>query len=215
MNYFIQRDDQQYGPYTLSDLQRYTASGEISLSDLATSDASAEPVPVAQIIGTIAVPQGFVAAPAVSFVPDVPSPPNLHWGLVLLFSVLTCGIFVPVWELVLAVWVKKYEPESKTLLFYCGAIALLIAHFVLSATARGDGVQAAIGGLLNLVYAVVAIVARFNLKHWLEQHYNSTEQMGLQLSGVMTFFFGGIYFQYHVNDIVRRKQADLLYQNTR
>ena len=27
--------------------------------------------------------------------------------------------------------------------------------------------------------------------------------MGLSLSGVMTFFFGGIYFQYHINDIVR------------
>jgi hypothetical protein len=31
--------------------------------------------------------------------------------------------------------------------------------------------------------------------------------MGLSLSGVMTFFFGDIYFQYHFNDIMRRKYA--------
>jgi hypothetical protein len=34
MNYFITRDGQQYGPYTLADLQRYVASGEILLTDL-------------------------------------------------------------------------------------------------------------------------------------------------------------------------------------
>ncbi len=30
MNYFITRDGQQYGPYTLADLQRYVASGKSS-----------------------------------------------------------------------------------------------------------------------------------------------------------------------------------------
>jgi hypothetical protein len=32
--------------------------------------------------------------------------------------------------------------------------------------------------------------------------------MGLVLSGVMTFFFSIIYFQYHLNDIVRRKKLN-------
>jgi hypothetical protein len=31
--------------------------------------------------------------------------------------------------------------------------------------------------------------------------------MGLSLGVVMTFFFGDIYFQYHLNDIMRRKYA--------
>jgi hypothetical protein len=39
--------------------------------------------------------------------------------------------------------------------------------------------------------------------------------MGISLSGVMTFFFGGIYFQYYINDIVRRKQQDLAFRMSR
>jgi hypothetical protein len=54
------------------------------------------------------------------------------------------------------------------------------------------------------------LIGRYSLKSSLEEHYNSAEPMGLLLSGVMTFFFGCIYFQYHLNDIVRRKNLDRL-----
>ena len=60
--------------------------------------------------------------------------------------------------------------------------------------------------LLQLLYTALLIVARFSLRASLEEHFNSAEPIGLSLSGVMTFFFGGIYFQYHLSDIVRRKQ---------
>jgi hypothetical protein len=56
------------------------------------------------------------------------------------------------------------------------------------------------------------LVARFSFRASMEEHFNSVDPMGLSLSGVMTFFFGGIYFQYHINDIVRRKQQDLAFQ---
>ena len=42
----------------------------------------------------------------------------------------------------------------------------------------------------------------------MEEHFSGPDPMGLTLSGVMTFFLGGIYFQYHINDIVRRKHQD-------
>ena len=88
MNYFISRDGQQYGPYTLADLQRYTASGEILPTDLATSEGLDNPVPVSQIIGTIAIapPLTHSSSSEATFYPDAP---NLHWGLVLLFTFLT------------------------------------------------------------------------------------------------------------------------------
>jgi hypothetical protein len=38
MTYFIRRGDQQYGPYTLGDLQRYVASGHISAEDEAYTE---------------------------------------------------------------------------------------------------------------------------------------------------------------------------------
>ena len=66
--------------------------------------------------------------------------------------------------------------------------------------------------LLQLLYSIATLIARFSFHNSTEQHYNGPEPMGLSLSGVMTFFFGTIYFQYHVNDIVRRKRADRVHQ---
>jgi hypothetical protein len=60
VNYFISRNDQQYGPYTLADLQRYVASGSIFVSDMARSEGMTEWVPVSQVIGNIPVPVAAV-----------------------------------------------------------------------------------------------------------------------------------------------------------
>ena len=97
MNYFISRENQQYGPYTLADLQRYVGTGEVLTSDLATSEGMGAPVTVGEIIGNIAAPPAYSTAyPASAAFPVAtiyPAPPNLHWGLVLLFTVLTCGLY--------------------------------------------------------------------------------------------------------------------------
>lgn len=50
MTYFIRRGDQQYGPYTLGDLQRYVASGHISPDDEAYSDGGAAAGRVAEVL---------------------------------------------------------------------------------------------------------------------------------------------------------------------
>jgi hypothetical protein len=215
MDYFISRDGQQYGPYTLADLQRYTASGEVLLTDLATSDALTEPVPVSQIIGTIAVPPAFTAVDSVSMRATYPDPPNLHWGLVLLFGVISCGLFTIAWEIVQAAWLKKIEPQSRAIYIYGGAALALLFIFITSALSGMNHSQPSYAGLLQIVYYVVAIVARFSFRKSMEEHFNGPEPMGLALSGVMTFFFGGIYFQYHINDIVRRKAADRIYEMAR
>jgi hypothetical protein len=213
VDYFISRDGQKYGPYTLAELQRYTASGEVLLTDLATSDGLTEPVQVAQIIGTIAAPTAFnAAARPISEANIYPDPPNLHWGLVLLFGIISWGFFSIVWDIVQAAWLKRLEPESKALYIYIGGAATLGLIFVASILA-GLNHTTATGyvALLQLVYYVVLLVGRFSFRNSMEKHFNGPEPMSLELSGVMTFFFGGIYFQYHINDIVRRKTADRLY----
>src|SRR5262250_888347 len=102
MNYFIKRELNEYGPYTLADLQKYVASGNILLTDLCRSEGLTDWVPVSQVIGNIPVPvapqpptatvyggpQPYGAATA----PAYPAPPNLHWALVLLLTLITCGI---------------------------------------------------------------------------------------------------------------------------
>jgi hypothetical protein len=207
MNYFITRDGQQYGPYTLADLQRYAASGEIFLTDLARSEGMSEPLPVSQIIGTIPVPLAQISTSPVINAAIYPDPPNLHWGLVLLFSIFSCGLFSAVWNLVQAAWMKKVAPQSTALYYYIAGICVLAAICFTSFEVAYTHSSNSIPGLMNLAYGILTLIGRFSLRSSLEQHYNSVEPMGLSLSGVMTFFFGDIYFQYHLNDIMRRKYA--------
>src|ERR1700757_3459334 len=140
MNYFIKRELNEYGPYSLSDLQKYVASGNILLTDLCRSEGLTDWVPVSQVIGNIPVPAalqpvapgtygaaGTYATPVAS---PYPPPPNLHWGLLILLSVITCGIFRWVWVMIEAAWVKKVQPESKALLYYGIAVTLYALMFI-------------------------------------------------------------------------------------
>jgi hypothetical protein len=207
MNYFITRDGQQYGPYTLADLQRYVASGNILLTDLARSEGMSEPLPVSQIIGAIPVTQAQISASPVINAPIYPDPPNLHWGLVLLFSILTCGLFSAGWNLVQAAWMKKVAPQSTALYYYLAGICVLAAMFFAGLEEVHTHSSHSIAGAMNLLYFILNLFGRFSLRSSLEQHYNSVEPMGLSLGVIMTFFFGDIYFQYHLNNIMRRKYA--------
>jgi hypothetical protein len=44
----------------------------------------------------------------------------------------------------------------------------------------------------------------------LEAYYNSTENIGLRLSGAMVFFFNVFYFQYHFSRIAKWKKTGVL-----
>src|SRR5205814_1648721 len=62
MKYYIQRQLNEYGPYTLADLQRYVAQGSIQLTDLTRSEGMTDWVPVSQVIGNIPAPQPAAVA---------------------------------------------------------------------------------------------------------------------------------------------------------
>jgi len=213
-----------YGPYTLEDLQRYVVSGNVLPTDLAKSEDMPEWLPVAQILGTVGAP--VVAAPA--YGPPVvypqptgiayPDPPNLHWGLELLLGFFTCGIFVIVWNLIIAAWSNRIQPASKALMLYIIATVLTVLHLggswgnFIAVAHHHHYHRSALASLLWLATWIVRLIARFTLRDTIEQHYNGPEPLGIRLNPVMTFFFGGIYFQYKLNEINQIKQA-LRYQN--
>jgi len=213
MHYQVSRSGQMYGPYTLEDLQRYVASGHVLLSDLARSEEMPDWLPVAQILGATqaagAPVQSYAAPPAYSPGTGVayPDPPNLHWGLELLLGFFTCGLFVVVWNLILATWSNRLQPTSKALMYYIIATVLIVLNFggsygVFIAVAHHQQPhQHILGSLIGLAAWVVRLIARFTLRDTLEQHFNGPEPLGLRLNAVMTFFFGGIYFQYKLNEI--------------
>ena len=259
VHYQISRAGQTYGPYTLEDLRRYLASGNVLLTDLAKSDAMSEWIPVAQLLD--ANPAGAETAPysnvepvagsapqastadfqnpsysnpsaGATYVDPVynpasgvaagnaaglyPDPPNLNWGLYLLFTILTCGLFSKVFTVVQAAWLKKVQPNSNGLIFYIALYVLLIINYF-----RGVGIWAGMiahpgvfprgsgfgGGALSLIYFILLIVTRFVMSASIEEHFNGPEPIGLRLNPVLVFFFGGIYFQYQFNRINALKQA--------
>jgi hypothetical protein len=54
---------------------------------------------------------------------------------------------------------------------------------------------------------IAYIVGVFKIKAAMEEYYNSTENIGLRLSGGMTFFFSTVYLQFHINKIAKWKQT--------
>jgi hypothetical protein len=219
MNYHISRDGQQFGPYTLAEVQRYVAEGNILLTDLACSEGMDRWVPVQQILGNIPVQPSPPSPPNYGQVPVYPQPafgaapqpvagplpPGLHWALVLLFGIMTCGIFSYVWMFIQASYVKKIRPDANCLLLYGIGIPGMILGSILRIAAAADESIRGLSTLIELAGAVVFIVGNFSLRNSLEDYYNSVEPLNLQLSGVMTFFFHVLYFQYHLTWIRQYK----------
>jgi hypothetical protein len=231
MNYQVSRNGQLYGPYTLEDLRRYVASGNVLPTDMAKSEEMAEWVSVAQILGgqtfsgpavggaagyapAYSAPAGYAAVPVNAY----PDPPNLPWGFELLLGFFTCGLFVVVWNLVIASWAKRVQPATNVLTYYIVATVLVVMNFGTSGGAffaishHHPYHRNVVGSLISLACWVVRLIARFMLRDTLEQHFNGPEPLGLRLNPVLTFFFGGIYFQYKLNEINQLKRA-VQYQN--
>ncbi len=253
MTYQISRSGQIYGPYTLDDLKRYLASGNVLLTDLAKSEEMPDWLPVSQIlIQTVspgnAVPgtppyvppqpeaAGYqpVGGASSGYVPPYSAayaspqttaalatspyqdPPSLHWALVLLFAVFTCGVFMLIWNIIVSAWLKRVQANSTALLYWIAAAICIVlitltpgaaVHYAFRPGIHAHSGGNAFGSLLFIVYWVLKLVARFMEQASLEEHFNGPEPIGLRLNPVMTFFFGGLYFQYHLTRIAAMKQA--------
>jgi len=218
MQYQVSRNGQMYGPYTLEDLQRYVASGHVLYTDMAKSEDMPEWLPVSQILG---VSPAYAVPPPNAYPPSAgsptgipyPDPPNLHWGLVLLFSILTCGLFAVAWDFVQVLWVKKVQPDAKAMTYFIAFAILWLLNLGKSAGSIGIAMHGGarhaspLAGLISLASFVFLIVFRFSMRNSLERHFNGPEPLGLRLGGIMTFFFGGLYFQYHFNRLNEMKEA--------
>jgi hypothetical protein len=224
MLYHVTRNGVNYGPYTQEDLQRYVASGNVLPTDMAKSDDMAEWVPVSQILGTSALPPSpaadappaYMAGVAPVYAPTTmpyPDPPNLHWGLVLVIGIFTCGLFCIVWDFVQSAWMRKVNPRSNALFLY---IAAFVINFVgtagrmvlifSGAMHHNIHPHRGLAGIVFIISFTLLELARFDMRRSMEEHFNGPEPIGLSLSAVMTFFFGTFYFQYHFTRINELKQ---------
>ena len=257
MRYYIKRGINEYGPYTLADLQRYVAQGNIVMTDLARSEGMTDWAPVSQILGTIAVPvpppatPAAAAGPAYSATPAAatagtvysgppaatpgygavpaygaaqaatagPVPPDFHWALVLVIGFF-CSIFNFVWLFIEASFVRKIRPQANFLGFLIAGISCIfvpgiVLYAVLIAMAAGGTNDPPVAIFLFFFAAYVTgivlyIVGVFKMRSAIEEYYNTVEPINLRLSGVMTFFFNVLYFQYHFSRIAQWKKTGYL-----
>jgi hypothetical protein len=209
MEYLVKRGEQRFGPYSLSDLQQYVQSGNVTLEDLTQSEGMADWVPVSHVLGNIpsmAFAGGGVAVATAPAAELVALPPNLHWSIVLILGLITRQLFNLVWALLQGNWARKLSGDNKPLVLVVMYPAGMVAGFLTIALFR----LPALGGLLIIAGAIIYLVGVFSIKAAMEEYYNSTENIGLQMSGVMTFFFSTVYIQYHINSIARWKKTGVL-----
>ncbi len=215
MNYFIKRDLQEYGPYTLAELQRYTGTGNVLLTDLSRGEGMTDWVPVSQVLANAPAPVAPAFTPsersATATTIYSPPPPSLHWGIAVVLGVITCGVFGWVWALVQASWMKKVAPASKALLYYGIAIGLFVVS-VLAAVAEGQH-KTATPSIFNFAGAVLWVIAAFSMRSSIREYFSSVGGAPSTTvhSGVMTFFFNIYYFQYHFTKLKEQRARQGIY----
>jgi len=206
MEYFVKRGDERFGPYSLSDLQHYVQSGNVTLEDFTQSEGMADWVPVSQVLGNIPAMAFAGGGTAFAITPEVqlvPLPPNLHWSIVLILGLITRQLFNLIWALLQGNWARNLSGDNKPLVLVAmypagmvaGLMTVMLFHFT------------ALGGLFIIAGAIIYLVGMFSIKAAMEEYYNSTENIGLQLSSVMTFFFSTVYIQNRINAIARWKKT--------
>ena len=147
---------------------------------------------------------------------EYPSPPNLRWYWLLALGLLTAGVFYEVWMLVLAVWLLKLARSWREwlvlacfafcarLLLFDFAVTLHAAHYHLSIHTiffrSGAGIRD---------WGVIpALVGIFLMRDSLQRHYREHGPIVVTLSAMMTFFFQGLYIQYHLSEVADFQKHD-------
>ena len=201
MNYRIKRGDQEFGPYSLAELKQYIAEGRIIPTDLARNEGMEDWEPIAEVTGNVDVSASVTGAePAVQgcSTADFTRPPELHWALVLLITVVTCGVFGMVWIFVQAAWAKKADPRCNATLMF---VIYLVAFAVYMAAILTEYQRFLILAGLSYVACVACyIVGIFSIRRAIHNYYHDAP-FSLHLSGFLTFFLNVYYFQYHFTRI--------------
>jgi preprotein translocase subunit SecY len=154
-------------------------------------------------MGTYPPFYAYPSAPPV--VRAVPDPPRLHWAWLLVLSIVTFGFFGSVWMIVQANWVRKVRGRSRTLPWAIANASALPALFLfalvmgaLGAAYQLENTQTDVA--IAVEWARVIMGALWLITIYMLHNELSEHPISIPLSGVATFFFGPIYFQYHLYD---------------
>jgi hypothetical protein len=151
-----------------------------------------------------------------------PPPPNVHWGVLFLaqivIAIVACFLFpraywtlvsnlaFDAWAIYLCLWIRKLEPGAMSIYWCAAYVALQLAASVPGGPAPAANGVIIFAVTLGLICIVIWIATIYLIRAELHYHYNQREPVGLYLSGVMTFFFSFLYFQYHLYKIAQLRE---------
>ena len=151
-------------------------------------------------------------APAPGAMASAPKPPSLHWIAVLVLYIATIGLFGIIWAFVQAGFARKADPESKAMIYLGIAVALYVADVVLSMQ------RSSVAGIVGLAGGVFFLIAMYSIRDSIDLFYIQVVGIREGLSGILVFFLGPIYLQYHLCKLakmnVTRNWARLLGRET-
>ena len=221
--YHVSRNGTTLGVYPEPDARDYYAQGRISPNDLVWHEGMTSWVAASQVFGPAPEAASPMAPPvpppmasastqaaqpaARSSAAPAPPPPKLHWALVLLFTLLTFGIFFVAWIFIQAAWVKKIHPASNAMMLMVIYVVLVLVGQAIAGASQKESAEAAAGGVLVIVGSIVSIIGFFSMRRSMLDYYNRVEPIGLKLSGALTFFLGAFYLQHHMTRIADAGRA--------
>ena len=235
---WIGQNGKRYGPYTEAMVRQWQSGGKLDADALAWREGMPEWVLLSDLFPAAAGHQqrpplptsdgiyhaSYATEPfaarnaaadghAESDPADLPTPPSLHWGLVLLFTMLSFGLFGIVWSFIQAGWIYKIDRRSNGRLllilsliaFFVGEALSISSSFAVHAGHPGmAGIVGIIGVLLVLAYVVLYLVAYFSMAGSLRRNL-VPYGLPVVIGGVTLFFFNIYYLQGQLRWIARWK----------
>jgi hypothetical protein len=112
------------------------------------------------------------------------------------------------WGLYLSIWIYKVRPQTWAVAWYAAlTVAYPLALVIRFVLGPKEGLNPLPVDLFALLQAAVGIAARYSLAWTLQNYFSTTENYRLRLSGIMIFFFGIYYLQYHLREIRQLQNA--------
>jgi|GEM_PF-474664 len=152
-------------------------------------------------------------------------PPKLHWGLVLLLTIVTCGFFSAVWGLMQTWWVKQVDVGStafRRMLISIGMIYgyALAGNFLTPWMEHDNGSRPIVEGLMALfglgmlicmlVSIVIYYMSLFDTRSSIERYFRDVEPLDVQINPAFLALGGIFYLQYHLTRIAQWKTTGQL-----
>jgi hypothetical protein len=115
--------------------------------------------------------------------------------------------FLALWFILQALWLKRADKRSHALEWYmaCGSFAVISAIISWGFKIHHPEFSSVVSGAASFGSFIAGFIGIFVFRSNMERYFNDVDDVGLRLSGWMTFFFSVYYFQYHFHDIAAFK----------